>query len=199
MKIINFISHLLFFTGLLLKFFHIHYNAILILIGLVGTVIALIIGLLKKQEKAVSLLTLTNIVWLVLVFSSVKFLSIETVVLTIAIVLTLISTIVIVRINKIKMIFPILITISIGLIFYFMPTHERYKLLSINWNHEIETDYITWDKYSWFLYQNGEFNKALEASNKARDIAHQLNDNEWVQVIDSHYKKIEQRKWEEYR
>jgi heme/copper-type cytochrome/quinol oxidase subunit 3 len=199
MKIINLISHLLFFTGLLLKFFHIHYNAILILIGLVGTVIALIIGLLKKQEKAVSLLTLTNIVWLVLVFSSVKFLSIETVVLTIAIVLTLISTIVIVRINKIKMIFPILITISIGLIFYFMPTHERYKLLSINWNHEIETDYITWDKYSWFLYQNGEFNKALEASNKARDIAHQLNDNEWVQVIDSHYKKIEQRKWEEYR
>jgi heme/copper-type cytochrome/quinol oxidase subunit 3 len=199
MKIINLISHLLFFTGLLLKFFHIHYNAILILIGLVGTVIALIIGLLKKQEKAVSLLTLTNIVWLVLVFSSVKFLSIETVVLTIAILLTLISTIVIVRINKIKMIFPILITISIGLIFYFMPTHERYKLLSINWNHEIETDYITWDKYSWFLYQNGEFNKALEASNKARDIAHQLNDNEWVQVIDSHYKKIEQRKWEEYR
>lgn len=80
-----------------------------------------------------------------------------------------------------------------------MPTHDRYKLLSINWNYEIETDYITWDKYSWFLYQNGEFHEALEVSNNARSIANQLGDSDWEEFIDMHNKAIEERNWQKYR
>ena len=164
-----------------------------------GIAISLIIGLLKKQEKIVSLLNLTNLVWMVLIFVSIKFLAIEKVVFIVAILLTLLYTILIIRAKKVITIFPILLPISIALFFYFMPTHERYKLLSINWNHEIETDYITWDKYSWFLYQNGEFDKALEVSDKARTIAQQLKDNEWLELIDLHRMAIKERTWEKYR
>jgi len=199
MKTINLISYIISFTGLILKFLHIHYNAIIILIGLGGVIASLLIGLLQKQEKAISLMELTNLGWMALIFVSIKFLPIETVVMTIASLITLIFIIVTIRSKKFKMILTILIPISIGLFFYFMPTHERYHILSIRWNHEIDTDYITWDKYSWFLYQNDEFNEALEVSSKARNIAQRLNDGEWVAIIDSHHKAIEERKWKKYR
>ena len=88
MRIINIISQVLFYMGLLLKLFHIHYNAILILIGLVGVVISLIVGVLKKQQKATLLLTLANFGWLLLVFVSVKFLPIQSVILIVAALLT---------------------------------------------------------------------------------------------------------------
>ncbi|HQV51613.1 MAG: hypothetical protein IPI91_15020 [Flavobacteriales bacterium] len=185
--------------GLLLKLFHIHYNAILILIGLVGVVISLIVGVLKKQQKATLLLTLANFGWLLLVFVSVKFLPIQSVILIVAALLTLVAAVFIIRAGHPKRLLPILITIPIALFFYFLPTHERYRILCINWNYEIETDYITWDKYSWFLYQNDEFAKALEASTKARTIADQLEDSDWVQLIDAHHEAIVARAWEKYR
>ncbi len=148
MRIINIISQVLFYMGLLLKLFHIHYNAILILIGLVGVVISLIVGVLKKQQKATLLLTLANFGWLLLVFVSVKFLPIQSVILIVAALLTLVAAVFIIRAGHPKRLLPILITIPIALFFYFLPTHERYRILCINWNYEIETDYITWDKYS---------------------------------------------------
>lgn len=199
MKIINVISHFLFFTGLFLKLFHIHFNAILMLIGLAGVVLSIIIAIFQKKERAVLLLSIANFVWLVLIFVSVKFLPVQKVVLVLAVVLTLGSIFLIVRATKIKMLLPFLISVSVGLFFYILPSHERYKLLSINWNYEISTDYLTWDKYSWFLYQNGEFTKALEASDKARNIAFQHNDMEWVEYIDVHHKAIKERNWTKYR
>ena len=84
-----------------------------------------------------------------------------------------------------------IISVSIALFFFFQPTHERYKLLSFNWNYEIETDYITWDRYSWFLYQNGEFDEATEASEKAKNIAEQVGDQDWVEFIEKHNKSIQ--------
>lgn len=198
MKTINLISYIIFFTGLILKFFHIHYNVIIILIGLGGVIVSLLVALIQKQEKAISLMELTNLGWMVLIFVSIKFLQIETVVMTIASLITLIFIIVTIRSKKFKMILTTLIPLSIGLFFYFMPTHERYQILSIKWNHEIDTDYITLDKYSWFLYQNDEFKEALEVSSKARNIAQQLNDSKWVAIIDSHHKAIEERIWKKY-
>ena len=115
MRIINIISQVLFYMGLLLKLFHIHYNAILILIGLVGVVISLIVGVLKKQQKATLLLTLANFGWLLLVFVSVKFLPIQSVILIVAALLTLVAAVFIIRAGHPKRLLPILITIPIAL------------------------------------------------------------------------------------
>lgn len=199
MKTINIISQLLFFIGLILKLFHIHFNAILMLIGLAGVIISLVVGLIKKQKKTTLLLTLTNFAWLALIFLTVKFLPIQLIFLVISIILTLLSVILLIRKGQAKSLWPLLIFIAIAVFFYFQPTHERYKLLSIDWNYEIETDYITWDKYSWHLYQNGEYSKALEASEKARNMAIQFKDSEWVEFIDAHYKAIKERNWDRYR
>lgn len=200
MKLLNIISNLVFFTGLILKFFHAHFNAILMLIGLAGVVVSLIIGLMKKKEKSSLLLILANFGWLILIFVTVKFLPIQMPVVVIASLQTLLTTIIIIRTEKTAIkLWPLIISSSIALFLFFMPTHERYKLLSINWNYEIETDYVTWDKYSWFLYQNGEYSKAVEASKKARRIANQLGDSDWEEFIDMHCKAIEERNWEEYR
>lgn len=169
------------------------------LIGLALAVISLILGLLKKQDRDNSFLILVNLGWLALIFVSVKFLPIQMLVLAVAILLTIIAAFSMTRTGTIKKLFPALIPISIGLFFIFLPTHERYKLISIKWNHEIETDYITLDKYSWFLYQNGEFAEALEVSNKAKNIANKLGDREWEEFIDAHNEAIEERNWKKYR
>lgn len=199
MRSLNVISNIVFFTGLILKFFHIHFNAIVMLLGLAGIIISLIIGSIKKIERSSLLLNLANFGWLVLIFVTVKFLPIQMPVLVISVLLTILTTIIIIRTEKSKRLWPLIISISIAFFFFFMPTHERYKLLSINWNYEIETDYITWDKYSWFLYQNGEFHEALEVSNNARSIANQLGDSDWEEFIDMHNKAIEERNWQKYR
>jgi len=169
------------------------------LIGLAGVAISLVIGLLKKRKKASLLLNSANFGWLILIFVSVKFLPVQMVALVIAVLLTLLATVIITRTENSNKLWPLTISISIALFFFFLPTHERYKLLNINWNYEAETDYITWDKYSWFLYQNDEFPEALEASNKARNMANQLGDNDWEELIDIHYRAIEEQNWRKYR
>jgi len=84
-----------------------------------------------------------------------------------------------------------------------MPSHIKYYLINIKWNQEIETDYYSWDKYSWFLYQNEHYNEALEASNHSLKIANQYaklyGETEFITIIDNHGKMIKNKTWNKYR
>lgn len=199
MKTLNTLANLVFFAALILKFFHIHYNAIFMLVGLAGVLISLLISLLKKENKTSQLVNLTNFAWLILIFVSAKFIPMHPAMVLIPLLLTLLTSFVLVRNNSIKRLSLIAASMIIGLYFFFLPTHKRYDLLSIRWNYEIDTDYITWDKYSWFLYQNGEYDKAMEASEKAKAIAIRLEDEDWIKLIERHKKSIEERNWSTFR
>jgi hypothetical protein len=88
---------------------------------------------------------------------------------------------------------------SVALYFYFMRTDNRYYLLNVKWNYEIEYDFITLDKYSWFLYKNGEINKALEVSDQALEMARKSEQQEQVQIIEQHNQAIQNNDWKIYR
>ena len=78
-----------------------------------------------------------------------------------------------------------------------MPSDIKYYLTSIKWNQEIKTDYYSWDKYSWFLYQNGHYEDALKASTHALNLANQNDDLKWIESITNHNSLIKNKKWEQ--
>ena len=76
---------------------------------------------------------------------------------------------------------------AVAVFLYAIPGHKiyyafHYKILSekteISWSYEV------WNMYSWFLYTNGEYDKALEANHKAQKaLANNPNSNDYVQVV----------------
>ena len=199
MRILLITSHIIFLSGFILKFFHIHHNAILMLIGLGCLLLTAVVSLFTKRSKVYKLLIITNFSWFLLLFASVKFLPFKYIVLVIAVILTLVTIYVTYKSDESKSLRLVGVSMIIALLFCFMPSHKLFKLMSINWNYEIETDYITWDKYSWFLYQNGEYEEALEVSSHAREIALKLEDLEWVEIIDMHKTSIENKNWVRFK
>ena len=169
------------------------------LIGLGCLLLTAVVSLFTKRSKVYKLLIITNFSWFLLLFASVKFLPFKYIVLVIAVILTLVTIYVTYKSDESKSLRLVGVSMIIALLFCFMPSHKLFKLMSINWNYEIETDYITWDKYSWFLYQNGEYEEALEVSSHAREIALKLEDLEWVEIIDMHKTSIENKNWVRFK
>jgi len=57
---------------------------------------------------------------------------------------------------------------------------------------------MTWDKYSFFLYLDGDYNEALMANEKALGIANVSGEKEWVNKIMEHRNQISSKSWKRY-
>ncbi len=83
----------------------------------------------------------------------------------------LILTIIYLSTRKRNAISKTLITISlIGLVFSFIPSYSICYFFDLNEiinKENNNTNYYSWDKYSWFLYIRGEKKRALEANQRA--------------------------------
>jgi hypothetical protein len=83
----------------------------------------------------------------------------------------LILTIIYLSSKKSNAISKTLITISlIGLVFSFIPSYSICYFFDLNEiinKENNNTNYYSWDKYSWFLYIRGEKKRALDANQKA--------------------------------
>lgn len=90
------------------------------------------------------------------------------------------------------------------------PTHELYRFLTFNVSTMSEEDYPAryWDKYSWFLYQDNEYEKALEANtnaqhsvrsaNKINVIAPQGDTTDMLNHLQKTREQIENHTWDTY-
>ncbi|MFA0963674.1 hypothetical protein AB9P05_17850 [Roseivirga sp. BDSF3-8] len=199
MKVLLALSYLVFLTGFALKFFHIHYNAVIMLVGLAGILLLSLVSLAIRRNRLYPLLNLTTGAWAAFLFVVIKFLPGQYILLAVAIALTLVALYMGVKKKQFNKLWPVGISIGLALAFYTMPTHERYQVLNINWNHELATDYITWDKYAWFLYLNGEYDEALNAAVQAGQIVSETNDIRWAELIREHEQRIRDRNWTSYR
>ncbi|MDZ7650489.1 MAG: hypothetical protein U5K54_26950 [Cytophagales bacterium] len=72
-----------------------------------------------------------------------------------------------------------ILSILVTAIVYFIPSDVRYYIFNIKFNHEIETDYRTWDKYSWFLYINNKHAEAELASERALKLVKGTTDDHY--------------------
>jgi hypothetical protein len=189
----------IFFIGFFIKFFHIHYNAVVMLAGLLILLVTCLVAIIKKGSGTNGWANLAATFWLALLLFTVKFYPFVSVVLALAVVSSIVSVVTIVKTKTWKATAFPAICMLLAIIFYLTPADSKYHLMNVRWNYEIETDYFTWDKYSWFLYQNGKYEEALDASSTALRIASEVGDPEWENFIADHRNRIEQRSWTTFR
>jgi len=91
-----------------------------------------------------------------------------------------------------------LVILILCIVIYKMPNDQQYYFTGIKYNYEIESDYMTWAKYSWFLYREGKYVQALSASERALSIANQMNDDFWIEKIIDQQEKIQSKNWTKY-
>lgn len=188
----------LFFVGFFLKFFHIHYNAVLMLCGLGGILIIGLISLFYKEKRSAAILHIGIFSWLLFLLVSIKFFPFEIPALIFASVLSLFVIMDTIRKKTLMKLLPVGLCAAIALVFYLMPTDRRYYLFNVKWNYEIESDFMTLDKYSWFLYKNGNDDDAIKVSNQALEIAKKSGEVEWVDYIAEHANSIRMKTWKHY-
>jgi hypothetical protein len=190
---------IIFFIGFFIKFFHIHYNAVVMLAGLFVLLVTSMVAIIKKESGVNGWVHLAATFWLALLLFTIKFYPFVTVVLTVAVVASIVGFVTIVRTKTWKVsVFPA-ICMALAVTFYLTPADIKYHLMNVRWNYEIDKDFATWDKYSWFLYQNGKYEEALDASSTALRIASDVGDPEWENFIADHRNRIEQRSWTTFR
>jgi hypothetical protein len=193
------ISAGIFFLGFALKFFHVHFHTVIMLVGLAGMFVAAVGFLFNKKEPQSPLAAFAVWLWLVALLIQVKILGMGVPVMLGAAALSLVYVF-----TRNDPSWPrwgtgILLSALLALSFYILPLHTRYYYTTIRWNYEIQTDYHSWDKYSWFLYSAGYFDDALKASNKALEIAKKSEHQEMIEFITRHNELIRTKSWESYQ
>ncbi len=112
--------------------------------------------------------------------------------------------------NQYKRLSKVVVTTSIiGITFSFIPSYSICYFFDLNEviNKEYnQTNYYSWDKYSWFLYIRGEKNRALESNQKAInalnksveiDYINDFDHSTYLVILNSHRQGIIDGTWTE--
>lgn len=199
MKKLLIYSYCLYGLGFFVKFFHIHFNAVLMLVGLVGILIGSLVLLFQKDERYRAALNFGAFGWLVALLITIKFFPFGLAAFILAIVLSILALVVFIRKQKPKAVWPLSLLAVITILFFNLPTDTRFYWLNVKWNYEIARDYGTLDKYSWFLYRNGKEEEAVRVSAQALEMAKANDEQEWVEFIEEHARRIQENDWNTYR
>lgn len=201
MRIAILFSYGIFLLGFGLKFLHIPYNAILMMIGIGCLLSTSLFFLFQKDSKWKAFNHVVTSFWMMLLLITIKFYPM--VATWTAIGLGAVGTTLIMSIGKVKRELPFVwnsfIALAVAMFFFYQPSDEKYYLFNIKWNYEIEADYRSWDKYAWFLYQNHKYDEASAAAEKAKTIADTYAEDDWINFIQQHQSAIQQKNWLSYR
>ena len=201
MKLFERLSYFIVFVGFVLKLFHAPFHTWIILLGL-----ALLFGfysftaIAKRKPKAENIAGFAITFSLTALLFTLKFYPFNMIVFVLACAASL-AYIIFGLISKsfTKGYFALWIFCFIALgVFRFMPASKKYYMWCVKFNHSIATDYFTWDKYSWFLYTDGKFDEALQASDKALDILKTEQDEEFLNMVKGHHEKIVSKSWDRF-
>lgn len=194
---------LIFSVGFALKFFHIPHNAVLMLLGL-GCLLLSLLGAIRGGENVPKRLTsrLTSILSLAALLCVIKFFPIHDYVLLLA-GLAILWMLYLVSSKKQRLVvthYTALLAVLLTVVFRFgMDRSERYFILNLKYSVERDTDFITWDKYSWMLYLEDRPEESLQASEEASSIARSVEaDKYWVDLIENHGAAIQAKNWTRY-
>jgi dipeptide/tripeptide permease len=199
MKKFEIAGYTIFLTGLILKLLHIPFNAWVLMAALTILLFGYLGSFFAKNlstEKALS--GIATVAWLTLFLFLSKFYPFQLIVLAIAIAALAVTIIYRLKNKKIfdqqtKILFA---AVLLTLVVFFMPPDQRYATFNIRFHHDLTNDYITMDKYSWFLYRAEKFDEAGKFSNDAVESAKRNNDPDFARIANEHREKIRVRNWE---
>ncbi|MCU0390776.1 MAG: hypothetical protein MUE81_06625, partial [Thermoflexibacter sp.] len=91
------------------------------------------------------------------------------------------------------------IALLMNLLVVSMPIHELYYFFNIKSNNQVACDYRTWDRYSWFLYKEQQYEEAKIANQRAvqASILAEAYQSERFKITE-HTHKIENKNWERF-
>ncbi len=197
-----------FFIGIIFKLFRLPYHTWFILTTLLIILIYYIYCLISKKKEIYNTLTgLVTFAWLFYLLTILKLFSFQNIVGLMTIFVSAIIFFLLVKNKKIISANSLFcgIIISITIFFKILPTHYTYYLFGIKFNHRIEKDYFTLDKYSWFLYNahkqaeaieiNKQAQKAVEISLENPEIG---DEQEYSILIKKHELEIRNGSWSKY-
>lgn len=201
MKKFEIAGYSIFIIAVIIKLLHFPFNAWYIMAGLLVLLTGYIGNLLSKKletEKALS--GIATVAWLALFLFLTKFWPFWLVMFSIAVVALLVVTIYRLKNkNAADLQAKILLAATmLSLAVFFTPPDLRYKIFNIKFHHDLSSDYITMDKYSWFLYQAGKFDEAEKFSNDAAESAKRNSDTAFMKIANTHLEKIRAKNWETF-
>lgn len=199
MKKITLVAFLVFGIGFAIKPFHLPFNAILMLAGITLMFVSNVLSIWNKTvsgaEKLVGFATTACVV---ATFASLKFLPAAFILLVLGTIISIAGYAWAAQAAKLNRTMLLVACMAVAWAVFMVPTDVRFYNLNLRWSVEAESDFISWDKYSWFLYQNGNTDEALRISEKALRIAEASGDRAWIEKIKEHQSSIAIHSWETY-
>jgi len=213
MKNFYIITWSLFFVGIVLKFLHITGANVLMLVSCVMLLIHSIIYLCKhvKTDYPKVLLYFSYTLLTIYVFGRICCFGFSKPVFWIAL-SCVIATLIVHLIKKKPFKVPQFMLVVYFVFFYvlsYTPSYKIHYVIKLNTvlnKERRDTDYYSWDKYSWFLHLRGLKEEALDANKKAQKAA-ELCIDDWeaqgyLEMIEYHRililneRQIEYFEWE---
>lgn len=208
MKKIEKIIYSLYAIGIVFKLFKLPLHTVFILVTLLAILIYYVFCLFRKNKDLLSTLTgFVTALWLFCLLSILKHFPFMNMLWILSILSSMALFIPLYKNRKTtsgnSMFCSVIIIITI--FFRFLPAHNTYYITNIKFNYEIETDYFSWDKYSWFLYTNGKEDEAIQANKNAQTAVEKClknpkfgDENEYFTLIKEHQLEIRNKTWKEY-
>jgi len=205
MRKFAFIGLGLFAVGFGMKFFHAPFHALIMMAGLLAMLVENVWYAFQKDKNQSELCFRFGITFtLIYLLFLVKFYPFSQAPLVAALLFYLLGAFYLQTAKSANKtitratIFALVLSMLVSAIVYLLPSDVRYYLFNIKFNHEIETDYRTWDNYAWFLYVNNKHQEAENASERALELVKRTTDEHSLNQIKSHRDQINNRSWKSF-
>ncbi len=212
MKKFYIISWTTFLLGLIFKLLHYPGGGILLTLGSLLLVIHCIIHFTKfvKTDLPLTLLYASIALMTVYLFGRLQYWAFAKPFFLVAFLLSL-ASIILLFVKKVRFGFPQVFLIAYFVFFFVISYTASYRIYYfINLNTVLNgetrnTDYMSWDKYSWFLYLQEKQEEAIEANTNAKNavaaylkITSDKEAEQYSQLIAQHEQQIQERSWGTY-
>ncbi len=195
---------LIFLVGLLMKMLHLPWHTIVMAIGLSAMMIFYVMKLINGKPGRIrnaGWLGLATVSWLIFFLSEVKFMGGTLILMGLALFVSILSLLMTLRepgALSPGRIFVLLAALFLSASTSWMELHTRYYVFNIHFSPSVWSDYLTLDKYSWFLYKDKKYDEALVINGKAWDAAKAVGAIEYIPTVEEHQEAIKKRTWGSY-
>ena len=198
---IELLFFLVFLSGLAMKLFHMPGHTIVMGVGLLAMMIYYVVSLVTStsgKKRTASWLGLSTVSWLIFFLAEVKFMGGTLILMMLALFVSVLSLLMTLRepgALSPGRIFVLLVALFLSASTSWMELHTRYYVFNIHFSETAWNDYVTLDKYSWFLYKDRQFDEALVMNSKAYNAAKANGAIEYIPTVEEHEEAIIKRNW----
>lgn len=192
---------LVFLCGLLLKIVHMPFDTTVMALGLVSMLLYYVISLVRMnngRRRSAGWLGLATVSWLIFFMAELKFMGGTLILMGLALFVSILSLLMTLRESgplSPGRIFVLLLALFLSASTSWMDMSTRYYVFNIHFRPDMHADYQTLDTYSWFLYKDRFYDKALLVNARAYEAAKTSGAVTYLPKVQAHHEAILLRNW----